>query len=327
MATGTLVITARAGGEAFAVSGTRLVVTATSGAVIARETLARGASGLSQVITFSTPDVGESLEPGFETPYAMCNVEASAEGYNTIRVEDVQIFAGEESVLPIEMIPLADGEAEGTIVYPIPPSGLVQNQSRILEPTEEELNPSIREPRILSRVFIPTRVTVHLGAPNSSAQNVTVPFIDYVKNVASSEIYPTWPEEALRANILAQISIVLNRIFTEWYPSRGYDFDITNSTAYDQYFVYGRNIFQSISDVVDDIFNQYIRRPGLLEPLFAQYCNGTTVTCAGLSQWGTVSLAENGFTAQDILEFYYGDVEVVTSTVQQSVEPSYPGTG
>ena len=130
--------------------------------------------------------------------------------------------------------------------------------------------------------IIPESITVHLGEPDQPAPNVTVPFLDYVMNVASSEIYPTWPEEAIRANMYAQISFALNRVYTEYYRSRGYDFDITNSTRYDQYFVNGRDIFENIQRIAGDIFNDYIRRQGSVEPLFAQYCNGTTVTCDGL---------------------------------------------
>lgn len=154
---------------------------------------------------------------------------------------------------------------------------------------------------------IPETITVHLGAPDEEAPNVTLPFMDYIMNVASSEIYPTWPEEAIRANIYAQISFALNRIYTEFYRSRGYDFDITNSTRFDQYFVNGRDIFSNIQEIVGDIFNDYIRRQGNIEPLFAQYCNGTTVTCPGLSQWGTVELAQAGYTPYRILQNYYGD--------------------
>ena len=139
--------------------------------------------------------------------------------------------------------------------------------------------------------YIPQRITVHLGSPSSGAANVTVPFIDYVKNVASSEIYPTWEEAALRANILAITSFALNRVYTEFYRSRGYDFDITNSTAIDQYFVNGRSYFDHISRLVDELFNDYLRRPGFVEPLAAKFCNGTTVTCEGLSQWGSQNLA------------------------------------
>lgn len=160
--------------------------------------------------------------------------------------------------------------------------------------------------------IIPETITVHLGPPDSDAQNVTLPFLDYVANVASSEIYPTWPESAIRANMYAQVSFALNRVFTEYYRTRGYDFDITNTTANDQFFVQGRDIFDNIREIAGDLFNNYIRRSGNVEPLFAQYCNGTTVTCQGLSQWGTVELANQGLTPYEILTYYYGDdIELV----------------
>ncbi len=177
-------------------------------------------------------------------------------------------------------------------------------------------------------VYIPETITVHLGAPDdTSAQNVTVPFIDYIKNVASSEIYPTWPESSLRANIYAQISFALNRIFTEYYRSRGYNFDITNSTAFDQSFVYGRDIFENIEQIVDSIFDEYLRRQGFVEPLFAQYCDGIEVQCAGLSQWGSVSLAESGYTPYEILTNYYGsDIDIVRDTPILPFDESFPQT-
>ena len=163
--------------------------------------------------------------------------------------------------------------------------------------------------------FIPETITVHLGRPDSPARNVTVPFPDYIKNVASSEIYPTWPENAIRANMYAQISFALNRIYTEWYRSQGYDFDITNSTAFDQAYVHDRDIFDNISEIADELFTSYLTRPGSVEPFFAQYCNGTTVTCEGLSQWGTVPLAEQGMTPYEILTYFYGpDLNIVTDT-------------
>lgn len=174
---------------------------------------------------------------------------------------------------------------------------------------------------------IPTYITVHLGRPNTTAQNVTITFPDYIKNVASSEIYPTWPENALRANIYAQVTFALNRVFTEWYRSRGYDFDITNSTQYDQAYVHGRDIFQNVSEIVDELFNDYIRRQGSIEPLFAQFCNGTTVTCEGLSQWGTVTLARQGQTPYEILTYYYGnDIDIVFNAPVMARIPSYPGS-
>ena len=174
--------------------------------------------------------------------------------------------------------------------------------------------------------YIPQQITVHLGSPNSDAENVTVSFGDYVKNVASSEIYPTWNEDALRANILAITSFALNRVYTEWYRSRGYDYDITNSTAYDQYFVKGRSIFDNISRLTDELFNDYLRRPGFVEPLAAKFCNGTTVTCEGLSQWGSENLAQQGLNSQEILRSYYGNVETVVNAPISGITSSYPGT-
>ena len=174
---------------------------------------------------------------------------------------------------------------------------------------------------------IPEFITVHLGAPDSNAQNVTVPFIDYIKNVASSEIYPTWPESSLRANIYAQISFALNKIYTEFYRSRGYNFDITNTTQFDQAFVPGRNIFGDINRIVDEIFDSYLRREGFIEPLAAAFCNGTTVTCEGLSQWGTVNLANQGLLPFEIVRYYYGDdVNIITDVPVDTRLESYPGT-
>ncbi len=173
--------------------------------------------------------------------------------------------------------------------------------------------------------FVPQNITVHLGAPSSNAPNVTVPFIDYVKNVASSEIYPTWRESALRANILAIVSFALNRVYTEFYRSRGYSFDITNSTAYDQFFVNGRSYFDNVSRLVDELFNDYLRRPGFVEPLAEKFCNGTTVTCEGLSQWGSQNLAQQGLNSTQILRNYYGDVEIVNNAPVRGIQSSYPG--
>ncbi len=159
----------------------------------------------------------------------------------------------------------------------------------------------------LTQVVIPAAITVHLGAPDEPAENVTVSFLDYIKNVASSELYPTWPEEALRANIYAIISTALNRVFTEWYRTRGYNFDITNDTGFDQAFVPNRGIFDSVSILVDELFDTYITRQGQLEPLFAQFCDGRNVQCPGLLQWGTVDLAQQGLTPYEILQYYYGE--------------------
>jgi len=175
--------------------------------------------------------------------------------------------------------------------------------------------------------YIPTNITVHLGLPDSDAPNVTVPFREYVYNVASSEIYPTWNESAIRANILAIISYALNRVYTEYYPSRGYNFNITSTTAYDQKFIEGRNYFDTVVRITDEIFNDYIRRKGFTEPLAASFCNGTTATCSGMSQWGSQELAQEGLNSLEILRRYYGDdIELVVDAPIQDFATSYPGT-
>ena len=173
---------------------------------------------------------------------------------------------------------------------------------------------------------IPEKIVVHLGAPDdTSAQNVTVSFSDYIKNVASSEIYPTWPEEAIKANIIAQISVALNRVYTEFYRSNGYDFDITSSPAYDQTYTYGKDVFSNISEAVDELYNSYIRKSDFIEPLFAEFCDGVEVSCNGLSQWGSVSLAEEGLDYFSILQRYYGnDIVLETNVPVENVSPSAP---
>ena len=174
---------------------------------------------------------------------------------------------------------------------------------------------------------IPETITVHLGLPNQPAENVTVPFPDYIKNVASSEIYPTWPEAAIRANIYAQITYALNRIFNEFYRSQGYDFDITSTTQYDQTYIKGRDIYENISRIVDEIFNNYVVRQGRVDPFFTAYCNGTTTVCDGLSQWETVALAEQGLTPYQILQKFYGqDIGILENVPISANVPSYPGT-
>ena len=315
---GSLFFTVRAADSAFPVESATIVVTGPDGEVLGDEAVSAGNGSVSRNFLINAPDPALSLSPGEAMPYATCEAIVSAPDFHTFHVKGIQIFGGERCVVPLEMIPMNQGEDE-VLEYTIPMHSL-------RNPTERRILAPSPDLRVLRQVYIPEEITVHLGAPNASAANVTVPFVDYIKNVASSEVYPTWPEESLKANILCQISLALNRIFTEWYPSRGYNFNITNSTAYDQYFVYGRNVFDSISAVVDQIFNQYIRRPGRVEPFFAEYCNGSTVSCPGLSQWGSVSLANAGKSALEILEFYYGNVEIAETRNIRAIESSYPGT-
>ena len=319
MPEGNLIVTVRTADSAFPAESARVQVFSVNGELLGEDRLTSENGSVSRPFSLFAPSRALSLIPeGEEQPYETYDVLVEAPGFYSFLIRGVQIFEGEGSHLPVELIPRGQSEDE-VIEVQVPPHSLRQGRERTPEaPTDAE--------RVLTRVFIPSRITVHLGPPASSAANVSVPFVDYIKNVASSEIYPTWPERSLRANILCQISFALNRIFTEWYPSRGYNFNITNSTAYDQYYVYGRNVFDSVSRIVDEIFNEYIRRPGRIDPFFAEYCNGTTVTCAGLSQWGTVTLANEGLSVEEILQFYYGNVEIAETNDIRAIEASYPGT-
>ena len=319
----TLILQLYTGREATPVQGAR--VTVTDPDTGANAASASNSSGRTQPFRLCTPPREESLDPDFPgVPYRTYDARIEAEGFTTVTVKGIQMFAGEDSILPLEMTPKPAGrDRDEEREYDIGPNALLTTREQ--QPVGPEGD--VPQGRVLTSVYIPRYITVHLGSPNnSSARNVTVDFAYYIKNVASSEIYPTWPENAIRANIYAQISFALNRVFTEWYPSRGYSFDITNHTGYDQYYVPGRNIFQNISRIVDEIFTTYIRRPGALNPLFAEYCNGTSVSCDGLSQWGTVSLAENGYDPLQILRRYYGNVELVQAREVRNIASSYPGS-
>lgn len=318
MAQGILFVTVRSADSAFPVPSSRVQVFSSDGVLLGEDGVASANGSVSRDFILEAPEKVLSLTPREELPYATYDVSITAEGFYSFFIRGVQIFADERSELPVEMFPRGQSLDE-VIEYDIGPHALRTSPELRTEFSEDE------SARVLREVFVPERITVHLGEPQASAQNVSVPFADYIKNVASSEIYPTWPESSLRANILCQISLALNRVFTEWYPSRGYNFNITNSTSYDQYFVYGRNIYDSISRIVDEIFNEYIRRPGRIDPYYAEYCNGSSVTCAGLSQWGTVSLANEGLSPLEILQFYYGNVELTETNVIRSIESSYPG--
>lgn len=255
-------------------------------------------------------------------PYVSYNVLARATGFNSLYVSDIPIYDGETAILPLTMIPMQEIQRQPfQTEISVGKPAVASNTARSQQGTVSE------DSRILRQVAIPNPITVHLGPPSSSASNIQVSFPDYVKNVASSEIYPTWPDASLRANIYAIITFALNRVYTEWYRSRGYGFDITNSTAYDQAFVYGRPVYSSINRIVDEIFNEYIRRQGQNAPYFTSFCNGTTVSCQGLSQWGTVTLADQGMTPLQILRSYYPkDIEIVQTNIITGILSSYPGT-
>ena len=281
-------------------------------------------TGTAADLSIEAPSCALSLqEDNTIRPYAVVDLTAAKAGFRTVRIQGVQIFAGQVTLAQPEMIPKTEEDRD--VVNPpivIPEHSLFTGDGGSgPDPMENCM------PRVLSRVIIPKNITVHLGKPAASARNVTVSFRDYIANVASSEVYPTWPEQALRANIHCQISLALNRIYTEWYPSKGYTFNITNSTSYDQYYVHGRTVFDVMVRITDDIFNTYLRKTGTVNPYYAEYCDGKSVTCPGLKQWGTVTLANQGRSALSILKYYYGsNIEIIRTNNIQSIPQSYPGS-
>lgn len=320
MAIGYLKIQARTAQDAIPLEGVRIRILDGRGRNVYE--LSTDESGEAQIVSLETVERELSLDPYYGgIPYIGYDVIAQAAGFHTIHVTGIPIYDRETALLPLSLVPLSEGQrGAGATEIVVGKPAASMRETRYQEAPVEE-------PRVLRQVIIPNPITVHLGRPAASASNVQVSFPDYVKNVASSEIYPTWPEASLRANIYAIITFALNRVFTEWYRSQGYSFDITNSTAYDQAFVYGRPIYESISRIVDEIFNEYVRRQGQIAPYFTSFCNGTTTTCPGLSQWGTVTLAQQGRTPLQILRAYYpDDVEIAETDVIANVPSSYPGT-
>lgn len=320
MAIGYLKIQARTAQDAIPLEGVRIRILDGRGRNVYE--LSTDESGEAQIVSLETVERELSLDPYYGgIPYIGYDVIAQAAGFHTIHVTGIPIYDRETALLPLSFVPLSEGQrGAGATEIVVGKPAASMRETRYQEAPVEE-------PRVLRQVIIPNPITVHLGRPAASASNVQVSFPDYVKNVASSEIYPTWPEASLRANIYAIITFALNRVFTEWYRSQGYSFDITNSTAYDQAFVYGRPIYESISRIVDEIFNEYVRRQGQIAPYFTSFCNGTTTTCPGLSQWGTVTLAQQGRTPLQILRAYYpDDVEIAETDVIANVPSSYPGT-
>lgn len=319
MAIGYLMIQARTAHDALPLSGVQIRVTDGQGNTIYE--LTTDESGETERVELETLDRSLSLDPDYAgTPFLSYDVLALADGFHSVHVAGIPILEGETAIQQIDFIPM-----QGNQRTPIVTEVEVGAPAASMTGGRYQEGP-VTESRVLRQVVIPNPITVHLGSPGSSATNVQVSFPDYVKNVASSEVYPTWPDAALRANVYAIITFALNRVYTEWYRSRGYGFDITNSTAYDQAFIYGRNTYESISRIVDEIFNEYVRRQGQTAPYFTSFCNGTSATCAGLSQWGTVTLANQGLNPLQILRSYYPkDVEIAETNAITGIVSSYPG--
>lgn len=290
------------------------------------EELTTDISGLTETISLPAPPVEYSFQPDSPVqPYSEYNLTVSAPGYEPVTVSGSELFSQVLSLQPIRMNPLAiTGELEKRVV--IPPHTLWGDYPPKIPETEIKPTDETGE-IVLSRVVVPEFVIVHDGAPSDrTASDYWVRYTDYIKNVASSEIYSTWSEAAIYANILAIMSFTLNRVYTEWYRNRGYDFTITSSTAYDQKWIYGRNTYENIDNLVDNIFNNYLSRPGVRQPIFTSYCDGRRVTCSGLSQWGSKYLGDEGYSAIEILRYYYGnDLYINSADVISGVPSSYPG--
>lgn len=288
--------------------------------------LTTDSSGQTPTIELPAPPVELSLEPENDVqPYSEYNIKVTAEGYEPVLVSGSEILAGELSLQPIHMNPIEIGPDVESIVT-IPAHTLFGDYPPKIP--EDEIKPMADTGEIvLSRVVIPEYIIVHDGVPGDpTAPNYWVRYKDYIKNVASCEIYATWPEAAIYANILVIMSVTLNRVYTEWYRNQGYDFTITSSTAYDQKWIYGRNIFDNIDVLVDTIFANYLSRPGVQQPIFTSYCDGQRVTCQGLSQWGSKYLADQGYSAIEIIRYYYGnDMYINTADAISGVPSSYPG--
>ena len=290
------------------------------------EQVETNSSGQTVQVSLPAPPVEYSLEPQTIRPYAEYDVVVEAQGFVPLTIDGTEILADSTAIQPAAMTPLGDGTpAEDPVVIPdhtlygsYPP--------KIAEPEIKPVNESGEI--VLSRIVVPQTIVVHDGVPtDSSAPNYYVPYRDYIKNVACSEIYSTWPEASITANVLAIMSFTLNRVYTEWYRNQGYDFTITSSTAFDHKWIYGRNLFQSIALVVDEIFDNYLSRPGVRQPILTQYCDGRQVSCPGwMTQWGSCSLGVQGYSPIEILRYFYGDNMYVNTAEQISGIPaSWPG--
>lgn len=292
------------------------------------EQITTNSSGQTENVTLETPPLELSLTPQDLRPYAEYTIRITAPGFEPVVISGTEVLADATALQNVRMIPLAEETRPAIEDIVIPDHTLYGTFPPKI--AESEIKPMNETGEIvLSRVVVPQTVVVHDGVPSDrSAKNYYVPYRDYIKNVASSEIYATWPESAIVANVLAIMSFTLNRVYTEWYRNQGYDFTITSSTAYDHKWIYGRNIFESISVVVDDIFDNYLSRPGVKQPILTQYCDGRQVTCPGwMTQWGSCELGEQGYSPIEILRYFYGD-DMYINTAEQiaGIPASWPGS-
>ncbi|MBQ9156657.1 MAG: peptidoglycan-binding protein [Eubacterium sp.] len=307
------------------VEGAEVKITVTGQPDQVLEVLQTDSSGQTETIDLTSPPLEFSLEPGEGQPYSEYDIQINARDYESVTIMGVQILSGEKAIQSERLYPLQN--PEDSQVLDIGPHTLFGDYPPKIE--ESETKDILASGQVvLSRVVVPEYVIVHDGAVgDDTADNYYIQYRDYIKNVASCEIYATWPEAALRANILAIMSFTLNRVYTEWYRSKGYDYTITSSTAYDQKWIRGKSTYSSINRIVDEIFDSYLARPDIAQPILTQFCDGRRVMCpAGMSQWGSKDLADEGLTASQILRYYYGDdIYINTAEYISGVPSSFPG--
>lgn len=308
------------------VQGAKISISYTGNPSQTIEEVSADDSGNSEELTLNAPPLEYSMEPSEEQPYAEYTIRVQAPGYRDITVSAINVLPGETAIQNVRM-EAEDAPGDRIDMVVIAAHTLYAEYPPKIP--EDEIKPMNESGEIvLSRVVIPEYIVVHDGAPgDTTASDYYIRYRDYIKNVASSEIYATWPDAAIRANVLAIMSFTLNRVYTEWYRGKGYNFTITSSTAYDHKFIYGRNYFQSISRVVDEMFENYLSRPNVRQPILTQYCDGQRVTCPNwMSQWGSKYLGDQGYSAIDILRNYYGnDMYINTAQGISGIPASWPG--
>lgn len=306
------------------VSNARVIVSYTGGPQDTVEELRTDSSGVAETITLRTPPLEYSMQPQDRQPYAEYSIIVQAEGFREIEISGIEVMSGQLSEQPVQM-QAVEGASQNNIV--IGPHTLYGDYPPKI-PEEEVKTVNESGEIVLSRVVIPEYVVVHDGPPgDASARNYYVRYKDYIKNVASSEIYATWPDATIRANVLAIMSFTLNRVYTEFYRGQGKQFTITSSTAYDHKFIPGRNYYQSISRIVDEQFENYLSRPGITQPILTQYCDGDKVSCPNwMTQWGSKYLGDQGYSAIEILRYFYGnDMYINVAEGISGIPASWPG--
>ncbi len=319
---GTLKVQVIGSGTRIPVQNARITISYSGDPEGTLEEVSTDDSGMSEQITLAAPPLEYSMEPGESQPYAEYTIQVDAEGYRPINISGIEVFSDQLALQEVRLDRVeAPGNPIDNIVIPVHtlfgeyPPKIAESEIKPVTETGEI---------VLSRVVVPEYVVVHDGAPSdTTARDYYVRYRDYIKNVASSEIYSTWPDATIRANILAIMSFTMNRVYTEWYRNKGYGFTITSSTAYDQKFMYGRNIFQNISNIVDEMFQNYLSRPSVRQPILTQYCDGQRVTCSNwMSQWGSKFLGDQNYSAIEILRYYYGNSMYINTAEEISGVPA-----